>query len=297
MNRDMPAHFDALFDTIEGAVILAQTVWFQDLVADARIVAASKEAAELYGYNYPAELEGKFTSELDHPDDYLAIKVMAIIRMYDLNPIPNEYDVRIILPDGSIRYTRKNVRQMQHDDKSYWVTRSKQISPAEATPLPDFRSLLTPEVFNQWFGAISVAELTRFVEKFTPVRNRQAFTGDLTIPEFQAIIDEIQAGGQRPENNGRMKSQPTSIIDEVVNIGLGQTRRLPDNRFIHRCANCAETWASSVSNPPQCPRSRDDSRGPRCGIRRWRLVTERGQACAAYQMHQTGEDVVKDGSK
>lgn len=286
MNRDIPAHFDALFDTIEGAVILAQTVWFENLVADAQIIAASKEAAELYGYHHPSELEGKFTSELDHPDDYLAIKAMAITRMYDFSSVPSEYDVRIILPDGGIRYIRKNVRQIEHNNSTYWMTRSAKIPPEEAKPLPDYRSLLTPDVFNEWFGAISVAELSRFVEIFTPVRNRQAFKDDLIMPDFQMIISEIQANMEKQKDRGKASHFTTPSSNDAVKIGLGQTRRLPDNRFIHRCGNCAETWASNVRNPPQCPRSRDDSRGPKCGIRRWRLVTDRGKDCAAYQMEE-----------
>jgi hypothetical protein len=239
-------------------------------------------------------LEGKFTSELDHPDDYLAIKAMSITRMYDFSPVPNEYDVRIILPDGSIRYIRKKVSQMEHNKNTYWMTRSAKILPEEAKPLPDFRYLLTPDVISEWFGAISVAELSRFVEKFTPVRNRQAFKDALTMPEFHTIIGEIQAVTKGLKDSGKPHHTITAFSDEVVNIGLGQTRRLPDNRFIHRCGNCAETWASNVRNPTQCPRSRDDSRGPKCGIRRWRLITDRGKDCAAYQ---TDEFLANEDSK
>ncbi len=283
MNRDIPAHFDALFDTIDGAVILAQTVWLEHLVCDAKIIAASKEAAELYGYNRPSELEGKYTSELDHPDDYFAIKVMGICRIYQLVPIPNEYDVRIVLPDKSIRYVRKNVRQIEHNDSSYWMTRSVEIEPEEAKMLPDFRSALSSEAFGKWFSAISIAELAKFVHEYVPLRNKMAFKDSLTMPDFHSIINDIQTDS-RAVLNDMESNLATATREGVVDIGLGETRRLPDGRFIHRCGNCAETWASQVRNPPQCPRSRDDNRGVKCSVRRWRFATERGRVLASQQI-------------
>lgn len=286
MPKNIPLHFRALLESVAGAIVLAQSVYFEDLVGDAQIIAATPEAARLYGYNHPSELEGKYTSQLDHPDDYQAIKMMSVARRLGLGPVPTEYDIRIILPDGSIRYIRKNVRQMDHEGDSYWMTTSVEITPQEALPLPDFRHILIGEDITSWFNMISVSELTQLVQKFAPVRNRQIFANNLTEYEFQHIIDEIHQDNQAAESTERYQILPTATADEVLDIGLGRTRRLPDRRFIHRCGNCAETWASHVRNPKKCPRSRDDSRGSKCGVSRWRVVTERGQACARRQERQ-----------
>ena len=281
--RHIPLHLEALMESVDGAVILAQSINFQDLVVDAQIIAASPEAARLYGYNHPSELEGRFTSQLDHPDDYRAIKIMSVIRVLELSTVPSEYDVRIILPDGAIRYVRKQVRQMYHEGSAYWMTRSEEISPDQAKPLPDFSVLLTQNMIRSWFGAISVSELEELVKRIVPARNSQMFGKNLTCDEIHHIMDEFHREHYEVEENGRMAILPIATVSQVVDLGLGKTRILPDNRYIHRCGNCAETWASSVRNPQKCPRSREDSRGPKCATSRWRVVTERGLACARQQ--------------
>ncbi len=57
------------------------------------------------------------------------------------------------------------------------------------------------------------------------------------------------------------------ISDGMLHIGLGQTLLLPDNRYVHRCGNCAETWLSKQREPTNCPRSRDEGIGFSLGDR------------------------------
>ncbi len=154
MSENDSAHIKGLLETIEGAVILAHSVFFQNLVCDAKIVAATLKAAKLYGFDHPTELEGKFTSQLDHPDDYYMIKMITIARMLNLTSIPSEYDIRIVLPDHSIRYIRKKVKQIGYEGNIYWITTSEEVEPEQAIPLPDYRHLLTPEAIQTWFSRV-----------------------------------------------------------------------------------------------------------------------------------------------
>ena len=283
MYRNIPLHFEVLLEAMEGAVILAQSVHFQNIILDAQIIAATQDAARLYGFNHHAELEGKFTSQLDHPDDYQAVKIMALVRYLQLSPTPSEYNVRIVLPDGSIRHIRKSVKQMTHEGDTYWVTRSTEIRADEYIPPPDFRHLLTENVAQQWFNLISIAELEQLAKAYIPVRNARILPHNLTSDEIHPMMDEIHTGDQMNEAISKVDVLPTTMAEGAIDIGLGRTRRLPDNRFIHRCGNCAETWASQVRNPKKCPRSRADSRGPQCGTNRWRVTTDRGLRCARQQ--------------
>ena len=57
-----------------------------------------------------------------------------------------------------------------------------------------------------------------------------------------------------------------------VEISGGESLRLPDNRWLHRCGKCACTWLSSNSDPGACVRHRADKKGPRCGTTRWREI-------------------------
>ena len=282
MNRNIPPPLQALLETLEGAVIIGQTFYLNDLVGDAQIIAATPEAARLYGFEHPSELEGRFTSQLDHPDDYIAIKLFFIARLHGLAQVPHEYDMRIILPDGSIRYLRKQVTQMQYGQESYWVTTSAQIAADEAKPLPDYRHLLPEDAIREWFRIISVAELEQLIGTYVPWKIAEILRPSLTTDEIQYNMDEIQTLGR----SRTIRALPAVTRPNVIEIGLGQTRHLPDNRYVHRCGNCGCTWASGNSNPVKCPRSRDDSRGPRCGLARWRIVTARGQESAESQAHE-----------
>ncbi|PON13133.1 hypothetical protein C2W62_35950 [Candidatus Entotheonella serta] len=133
MSENDSAHIKGLLETVEGAVILAHSVFFQNLVCDAKIVAATLKAAKLYGFDHPTELEGKFTSQLDHPDDYYMIKMITIY---------------------SIRYIRKKVKQIGYEGNIYWITTSEEVEPEQAIPLPDYRHLLTPEAIQTWFSRV-----------------------------------------------------------------------------------------------------------------------------------------------
>ncbi len=283
MIRNIPPPLQALLETLQGAVIVAQAFYLEHLVGDAQIIAATPEAAHLYGFERPSELEGLFTSQLDHPDDYLAIKMFTIARIHGLAPVPHEYDVRIILPDESIRYLRKQATQMEYGNHSYWVTTSVQISADELRPLPDYRHLLSEEVVRKWFRLISVAELEQLVADYVPKKIAEICHSFLTSDEIQVSRDENQM--QRRDTR-RIRAVPAETVAEVIEIGLGQTRLLPDSRYMHRCGNCGCTWNSSSSDPAKYPRSRRDSRGASCGTGRWRMVTQRGQECAESQANE-----------
>lgn len=57
-----------------------------------------------------------------------------------------------------------------------------------------------------------------------------------------------------------------------IEISGGESLRLPDNRWLHRCGKCACTWLSSNNSPGACVRHRADKKGPRCGTTRWREI-------------------------
>ena len=283
----IPLHFQALLQTVEGAVILAQSVYFQGIIGDAQIIGATAEAAALYGFHDPSELEGKFTSELDHPDDYLAVKCISVARMLGLASPPAEYDIRIILPNGEVRYVRKQVQQMEHGNDTYWMTVSTEIPSEEAKPLPAISDLVSAEAIRQWFNMMSVSELQMLAHKYIPLRNQKFFKEFLTPSEFQIKISEIQIKQREAASKKRFRKPQLPVGNtataEYLEVGLGRTYRLPDHRFLHRCGNCAETWASHSADPSKCPRSRDDNRGPKCGVLRWRTITDRGLATARTQ--------------
>lgn len=81
---------------------------------------------------------------------------------------------------------------------------------------------------------------------------------------FHATLYEIHKSSPDP--------QEKSNAMENLEISGGQSLRLPDNRWLHRCGKCACTWLSSSSTPRACVRHRPDTKGPRCGTTRWREI-------------------------
>lgn len=83
---------------------------------------------------------------------------------------------------------------------------------------------------------------------------------------------EIHKSSSALENSGPMQN---------VEISGGQSFKLPDNRWLHRCGKCACTWLSASSEPGACVRHRADKKGPRCGTTRWREIHDEYWANAA----------------
>ena len=75
-------------------------------------------------------------------------------------------------------------------------------------------------------------------------------------------------------HKSRTTSQEKTKLMQNIEISGGESLRLPDNRWLHRCGKCACTWLSSNSDPGACVRHRPDKKGPRCGTTRWREIHE-----------------------
>ena len=87
-----------------------------------------------------------------------------------------------------------------------------------------------------------------------------------------SLSDHVFHGNFYEIHKSRSTSQEKNEPMQNVEISGGESLRLPDNRWLHRCGKCACTWLSSRSNPGACVRHRTDKKGPRCGTTRWREI-------------------------
>ena len=111
------------------------------------------------------------------------------------------------------------------------------------------------------------------------------------LAEIKKLLQDKDQGPElsKHEKHGKFyeihKSSSTSRENTEsmhnVEISGGQSLRLPDNRWLHRCGKCACTWLSASSDPGACVRHRADKKGPRCGTSRWREIHEEYWANAA----------------
>ena len=115
------------------------------------------------------------------------------------------------------------------------------------------------------------------------------------LAEIKRLLSGTEPKDNFPinEKHGRIyeihkSSSPLSQNDapmQNIEIAGGQSLKLPDNRWLHRCGKCACTWLSASSDPSSCVRHRADKKGPRCGTSRWRDIHHEYWANAAAMEH------------
>ncbi len=61
-------------------------------------------------------------------------------------------------------------------------------------------------------------------------------------------------------------------IGPPITIGAGESRELPNGRWLHRCGKCSHIWQSDQRDPTKCTGQRDDQLGVKCGTSLWRRL-------------------------
>jgi hypothetical protein len=243
------------------AVTVTQYVRLSDSIADARIMYVSGRAAELYGVERPELLVGKYLSQTMQPDDMLRGSLYSLARSKGIS-VPTRYDTRIMRPDGEEVFVVKDTIQMVNYGVLIWVTMLTPTREPELRPPPSPESLgLGLDEIVRYRGTMNVSDLERLLQA-------QGLPHTfLTSDVFHHNMDELHQTGQ--SDPAGVLPEPAITEVEDLQIRRGATLRLPDARYLHRCAQCGESWISPNANPQRCPRMRDDKRGPRCGSIHW----------------------------
>lgn len=127
----------ALLGLVEGPAMVSKHVRIGTYIVDAVILDAHPEVATSYGYQSPADLQGRYLSQLHDAKCLARVRVYAVARQLGFPDVPTAYDMRINLPNGTQRWLRKHqVRQITDGGEVYWISHSLPIPDAQATPLP-----------------------------------------------------------------------------------------------------------------------------------------------------------------
>ncbi len=250
------------------ALTISRHVYITNTIEDLEIIAATPEAAYLYGYDKPSQLVGKYISETLSTEDMLRGYLMSLARQKG-NKISNQYATRIERPDGQISYVFKHAISVERPTPIHYLTFLEAAEEADFRPMPDPSELnLSQAEVDDARSVITVRKLRELMIRFGIDALK---AGSLTPLEMQSILTVFQS--KRNPQKGQL-DVPATILSAPpgapVDILPGQTRQLPDGKFLHRCAKCLQTWNSVDSGPRNCPRTRRDRRGPKCGVRTWR---------------------------
>jgi PAS domain-containing protein len=189
--------FHALLDPRE-AMTVAVRVQLSPSVVDTRIVAATRSAAELYGYDDPAELEGRFTSLVHVLEDIQRTRLRSTLRALGLVEATEHYEVRIVQRTGHIKRVMKRVEQRRFGETMVWICHLDQADTRKPFLPPPTPASIPEEALHSFFGWACVAEIEALVQRrrflLTSIHDKDIFlhTEDIATPETapQAVAIE-----------------------------------------------------------------------------------------------------------
>jgi hypothetical protein len=219
-----------------------------------------------------------------HPDDMLRGSLYSLARSKGIS-VPTRYDTRIIRPDGEEVFVVKDTIQMVNYGVLVWVTILTPTREPELHPPPSPESLgLGLDEVVSYRGTMNVSDLERLI---------QAQGLQRVLLTFDAIHHNID-GMHQASQSLAVAAAPVVADAKDIQIRRGATLRLPDERYLHRCAQCGESWISPNVNPQRCPRMREDKRGPRCGSIHWRDIIAGGGPHTRGSPHEAQAVEVED---
>ncbi len=218
----------------QHALTISRHVHITNMIEDLEIIAATPEAAHLYGYDKPSELVGKYLSETLSTEDMLRGYLMSLARQKD-SRIPSRYATRIERPNGQISYVFKQTILVERPKPVHYLTFLEAAEAADYQPTPDLRDLnLTQAEVAAARAVITVRKLRELMADFGLDTLK---AGALTPLEMQSILTVFQS--KRNSQKGQLDVPTTSVSappGAPVDLLPGQTRQLPDGKFLHRCA-------------------------------------------------------------
>ena len=249
-----------IFEKANGPATISQRIAISDHITDAKIIGANQEASALYGRSL-TQLTNSWISEVTSPEDLPFARLLAVARTHGVKAAKH-YKVRIRRGDGTTLYVAKHTRQYIEDGEEFWSTEITEPNnePTAEQAVEDAR--IPTEIRDKAFSMMSVVDVEKLIQRYASTDLDSALTSD----ENNRIISS--------EGKSRkiILDRENFLSTQIISLGLGKSRKLPDGKWVHRCAKCGVTWNSRSKEPARCPRARKDFFGPRCASTTWRRV-------------------------
>lgn len=276
---------EAAVQQIDGAVTMARHVFLPWGSIDAQIVAANQEAASLFGFAHPRELQGQLVSHVHHPDDALRTRLYALARLLRGTTQYATYPMRILRGPHKVPFwVYKRVHQVAMGGVMTWVTTNTALDQQQTyvmPPVEDVASLLrdytlqfvTPShIASQLF-----ADLLESAPDSAPRSPDDSIGHALAMqapdlssharpstPYFSPTVQErrarVEAAMERYRTSG-----PTDIWIRrgtmALQIPLAVLRTRYDQASAQHkllCVRCLHTWEPIIPNPVLCPKCQQD---------------------------------------
>ena len=251
------AALNALLERIGGALTVSRQVTLPSGKLDAVIVAATLEAAELFGFSQCQELTGKLLSEVHASQCALQMRFYSWARLAGEPDAPNSYPSLIHRSDGQLLWVQKEVEQQIEPEGSIWITRNEL--------LPQDRNYAMPQL----------QRLDEIIHECVVGNLINPFWEQPNSPRLQEPAQPTQLSSEdttmRVDVNNKLLSKITNStqpghallpFEEFHTVAL-PLRHADRTIWIHECKveECGRQWWSYTERPQHCPQ---------CGSRLWR---------------------------
>jgi hypothetical protein len=254
--------FRDLLDPRE-AMTVAVRVQISPSVVDTRFVAVTQRAAELFGYQDPAELEGKFTSTVHVLEDLQRTRLRSTLRALGLAESFEHYEVRIVQSSGAIKRVIKQVEQRQIDEAMVWICRLELADTREPFHPPPLPETLPEDALHHFFGWACVAEVEALLQHrrllLTSIHDMDIFSHDktsTTAGSTRGPVTSDHVVERLTLNSPRVYYKFHCLVCERDWIGGGKDEEHTDTRAIPRRCNYADCRASAWNDPVAAPAAR-----------------------------------------
>src|SRR6266571_3260938 len=183
----------AAIQQLEGAVTIARCVVLPSGAVDAQIVAATQDAAELFGFTHPRDLQGQLISHIHHPDDALRTRLYTLARWLRGTEQYNTYPMRILRGQQKRPFwVQKKVHLVTLNGQTTWVTTNTALDQQGTyvmPPVEDIEGLLRDYVLQIVAPSHIASQL--FADLVTNPTVMSLGTQKATLPTALKTIDSI----------------------------------------------------------------------------------------------------------
>ena len=276
---------EAAIQQLEGAVTIARYVILSSGAVDAQIVAATQDAAELFGFPHPRDLQGQLISHIHHPDDALRTRLYFLARLLWSTEQYNTYPMRILRgPQKRPFWVQKRVQQVTISGQITWVTTNTALDQQGTyvmPPVEDVEGLLRDYVLQIVAPSHIASQLFVGLVANPAVislgRQREALPTPLkTNDSIIETIDSNSRGIFHRETLTRLirveealaqchRARKTEVWVRrgatAVKIGLEELHTRYEQAIEQRklcCMRCLHVWEPFIPNPIICPNCQQD---------------------------------------
>ena len=228
----VPPIFQAQLKADEAVTILKRVAITKTIV-DAQFIAATPQAASLYGYPSVDAFCGTWQSMTQSLDDYKRTFALSLCRHFGEN-IPTAYIHRLLGPQGRSVAVHKSTQEVEYQGDYYWITKLQDAS--TAPHLPDLNQIAIPkniDNYRSFGGTLSVAEVEAVLAHFGLADSSRTMiqNTDVMIVQYLDLV--------KPKSDPLARQQTIPLL-----IGQPITKLPHQEGYLLECQSCGVIWTS-----------------------------------------------------